>query len=265
MKLIEVAKLRQAFIAASIIILMQLNAWTIPPSSFVVETDNIKMSMLAVKQARFIITYDSEDFILPETATQRIISVSRTDKGTRLEILTGERIAGDKKGPGKHLANTPLLRTDDEIIKKSGEKFNKSSNPVEEISSYVYRHIRNKTTGLPLITAPLIMKNRTGDCTEHAVLAAALFRSAGIPARGVTGMIFAPEFMGEKNVFVYHMWIEVFYMGRWQPVDPTRPGNRNFSPYIAFAYHDLKSEVPMSYLAAVSNLNNIKVKLKRVD
>jgi hypothetical protein len=61
------------------------------------------------------------------------------------------------------------------------------------------------------------------------------------------------------------MWIEVFYMGRWQPVDSTRPGNRNFSPYIAFAYHDLKSEVPMSYLAAISNLNNIKVKLKSVD
>jgi hypothetical protein len=261
MKLIN---LKHTLSAASIIILMQLNAWTIPPSSFVVETDNIKMSMLAVKQARFIITYDSADFILPETATQKIVSVSGTERGARLEVLTGERITGNKNNPEKHLANTPLLRTDDEIIKKSGEKFRKSSNPVDEISSFVYRHIHNKTTGLPLITAPLIMKNRTGDCTEHAVLAAALFRSAGIPARGVTGMIFAREFMGRENVFVYHMWIEVFYMGRWQPVDPTRPENRNFSPYIAFAYHDLKSEVPMSYLRAVSNLNNIKVKLKSV-
>jgi len=264
MSLIMGSKIKPAIITILFITLMQFNAGSVPPSSFVVESENISLSMLAGEQNTFIISYESTDFILPDTANQKIISVSKNNNNTTIEIITGKRNAVNRYGLEKHLANTPLLRTDDKTIKNKAEEFKKSINPIQEISLFVYRHINNKTTGLPLISAPLIMKNRTGDCTEHAVLAAALLRSAGIPARGVAGMIFAREFMGRKNVFVYHMWIEVFSRGIWQPLDPTRPDNNNFSPYIAFAYHDLKSEVPMSYLTAVSNLNNIKVKLKSV-
>lgn len=265
MKILKSINLKHIIFIPLIFNVMQVNAGVIPPSSFVVETENITGTMLTGNHSSFIITYDSTDFSLPETASQKIISVSKKGISSTLEIITGERITGNRKGLEKHLANTPLLRTDNKAIKSKAEELKKSSNPLKEISRFVYIHINNKTAGLPLISAPIIMKNRTGDCTEHAVLAAALFRSAGIPSRGVTGMIFVPEFMGKKNVFVYHMWIEVFHMGRWQPIDPTRPENKNFNTYIAFAYHDLKSEVPMSYLAAVSSLNNIRVKLQGVN
>ncbi len=265
MKFLKNKNLKSIFFIALILSLLPGNAGTIPPSSFIVETENITPAMLKSNHSSFVITYNSKNFILPDTANQKIISVSKKDSGSTLEIITGERTTGNKKSLENHLANTPLLRTDNMAIKNKADELKKTSNPVKEISLFVYNHINNKTAGLPLISAPVIMKNRTGDCTEHAVLAAALFRGASIPARGVTGMVFVPEFMGKKNVFVYHMWIEVFYMGRWQPLDPTRPEDKNFNTYIAFSYHDLKSEVPMSYLKAVSSLNNIKVKLKSVN
>lgn len=265
MKFLKNKNLKSIFFITVIFALLPAFAGTIPPSSFVVKTENITPAMLKSNYSRFIITYDSKDFILPDTANQKIISVSQKGSSSTLEIITGEQIIENPNSLEGHLANTPLLRTDNMAIKNKAEELKKTSNPVKEISLFVYNHINNKTAGLPLISAPIIMKNRTGDCTEHAVLAAALFRGAGIPARGVAGMVFVPEFMGKKNVFVYHMWIEVFYMGRWQPVDPTRPEDKNFNTYIAFSCHGLKSEVPMSYLKAVSSLNNIRVKLKGVN
>jgi len=256
--------LKKAALMIIAIILLQNPLISLPPSSFIVKPENFSADLLNRKQITYTITYKDRDFTLPATANQKIISVSRNNNSTVTEIISGEihlRYSGDLK---QHLTNTPLLRTDDALIKKKAMEFKNLSDPVNAVSRFVYNHIKNKTTGIPLIPAPLIMKNRTGDCTEHAVLAAAIYREAGIPARGVTGMILADEFMGEKNIFVYHMWLEVYYNGRWHLVDPTRPDYTNYSRYIAFAYHDLKTEVPLSFLNAISALKGLKVSIKSV-
>jgi len=255
----------RSLILPILLVLMQNPLVSLPPSSFIVKPENFSADVLNRKQITYTITYNSRDFTLPATANQKILSVSRKNNSTKTEIISGEMHLRDRENLKQHLANTFLLRTDDVMIMQKSREFKKTQDPLNAVSLFVYNHIINKTTGIPLIPAPLIMKNRTGDCTEHAVLAAAIYRGAGIPARGVTGMILADEFMGEKNIFVYHMWTEVFYKGRWHLIDPTRPDDTNYSRYIAFAYHDLKTEVPMSFLAAISALKGLKVSIKPVN
>ncbi len=103
------------------------------------------------------------------------------------------------------------------------------------------------------------MENRSGDCTEHAVLTTSLFRAMGIPARAVMGMILVPEMSGQRDVMVYHMWTEVFCKGSWRIADSTRAGKVSGNRYIAFCYHDLKTEMPVEYMNAMSSIYGLRV------
>jgi hypothetical protein len=69
---------------------------------------------------------------------------------------------------------------------------------------------------VPLATVPDALETLdrgSGDCTEHAVLLAALARAVGLPARMVAGIVYG------DGMFLYHAWVEV-WLGRWVPVDP---------------------------------------------
>lgn len=95
------------------------------------------------------------------------------------------------------------------------------------LQQWVYKNIAYKDLSLGFASAKDTLLHRQGDCTEHAVLLAALTRSLGIPSRVAVGLIYIPE--GESTVgrFVYHMWNEVYIgneeAGEWIPLDATNP------------------------------------------
>jgi len=64
-------------------------------------------------------------------------------------------------------------------------------------------------------TAAEAIDSGKGDCTEHAVLLAALARAREIPARVAVGLVY------KGHSFYYHMWTEVYVAGRWIPLDAT--------------------------------------------
>ena len=139
-------------------------------------------------------------------------------------------------------------------------KFAESNNPLGDVTVFVYEYITNKIEGIPIVSAREVLRSRTGDCTEHAVLTVALLRALGIPARAVVGMILAERFHGAANVFVFHMWAEALIGGRWVVADSTRPGRFDYNRYIAFSYHNLRAEMPLEYLRAVSSIQNLSVR-----
>jgi hypothetical protein len=69
--------------------------------------------------------------------------------------------------------------------------------------------------GSAFASALEVLRSRSGDCSEHAVLAAALCRAVGVPSRVVSGIVHA------DGRFAYHMWIEVWAGGDWYALDPT--------------------------------------------
>jgi hypothetical protein len=60
---------------------------------------------------------------------------------------------------------------------------------------------------------------RRGDCTEYALLLAALARAEGIPARVVAGIAYGSRFVGRPHVFGPHMWVQAWDGRRWRSFD----------------------------------------------
>jgi len=67
------------------------------------------------------------------------------------------------------------------------------------IEQFVGDHIDEKNLSIGYASALEVAQSKQGDCSEHAVLAAAICRAAGIPARVATGLVYVEEFMARKT------------------------------------------------------------------
>jgi hypothetical protein len=64
------------------------------------------------------------------------------------------------------------------------------------------------------------LDRRAGDCTESAVLLAALGRAAGIPTRVVSGLTYSRvPILGTANSFMPHSWVVAYVDGHWKSFD----------------------------------------------
>ena len=234
-------------------------AAVIPVSAFIIEPGGDAAMVFSEKTTTFSMTYSDPEFILPAALNQEVSGHASDSFTSTVIVRTGPGVTLKKGNPVKFLGRTPYLDIENPLIKNTADSFRKSPDPVRDISRFVYEHITDKKTGIPMIPASVIMTNRCGDCTEHSILTTALLRAAGIPARCVAGVILAEEFSGRQNVFVYHMWVEAFYGGKWVFADSTRPGDIHLNRYIAFAFHSLETEAPLDYIAALSSLTGITI------
>ena len=90
---------------------------------------------------------------------------------------------------------------------------------MQNLETFVRGFIRNKNLSVGYASALEVAKNPEGDCTEHAVLLAALGRSMGIPTRVVDGLAYTNYYAGVDHVFVPHAWAQAWINGQWQSFD----------------------------------------------
>ena len=88
-----------------------------------------------------------------------------------------------------------------------------------KLSDHVF-HRLEKAYGASHDRASDVLRAGKGDCTEHSVLMVALARAAGIPARGVHGLVYA-RYDDKVDALYWHAWVEVRSGGEWIAVDPT--------------------------------------------
>ena len=81
---------------------------------------------------------------------------------------------------------------------------------------FVDEYIEDDLVANPL-TVKDILDERRGDCSEHALLYVTLARSVGIPARQVSGVVYADD----PPRLVPHAWVEVAYEDWWFQYDPS--------------------------------------------
>ncbi len=77
-----------------------------------------------------------------------------------------------------------------------------------ELERFVYDRISRKGYGLRLVSSATAWRLREGDCTEHAVLLAAMLRREGIPARVVGGLIMIRADHG--LAMTQHLWVQAY-------------------------------------------------------
>jgi hypothetical protein len=86
----------------------------------------------------------------------------------------------------------------------------------------IERWVHNNMTATndeALATADHVAKTLRGDCTEYAMLTAAMCRAEGVPSRTAVGLIYAN--VQGAPAFAFHMWTEVWIAGAWLPIDAT--------------------------------------------
>lgn len=116
----------------------------------------------------------------------------------------------------------------------------------------VYRHVRKKNFSRGFSSAAQVVVEAEGDCTEHAVLLAALCRGAGIPARVAAGLVMLPPADGQTQpMMAYHMWTLIWNGDRWQGLDATLETPPTFADRIMLVSSDLASGNEYSCLLPV--------------
>jgi hypothetical protein len=138
------------------------------------------------------------------------------------------RYGGDDPETLKALAATPWIQSDaDEIRKLSREAMAAAMDghtAVLNIERFVADYIDEKTLSVGYASALEVAQSRQGDCTEHALLTAALCRASGIPAQIVFGLVYVDEFEGETSLLGGHAWTRALIDGKWVSLDAALGG-----------------------------------------
>lgn len=119
-----------------------------------------------------------------------------------------------------YLAATPLVQFNDPVFDGLVRRLAPPPGAsrwelARRVTAFVYEWIKDKNYSVGFATAQEVARHPQGACSQHGVLAVALLRRLGVPARGVTGWMAFGEALG------LHFWVEVEVAGRWIPVDPT--------------------------------------------
>ncbi|MGD9645057.1 MAG: transglutaminase family protein [Pirellulales bacterium] len=133
-----------------------------------------------------------------------------------------------------------LLQSDDPAVTAlAAEAAGDERDPVRlacRLEEFVHDRITTKNFSQALATAAEVAKSLEGDCTEHAVLLAALARARGIPARVAIGLVYMPGQQG----FGYHMWNELYVGEHWVPFDATLGRSGIGATHLKLAHSNLK-------------------------
>jgi len=187
------------------------------------------------------ITYDlspvkgASDFTIPSSDNQK---AQRLDNGTIiLKVEPVAAPAGSKfpyKGTDAAILEamepTRYLQSDNEqvidLARRAVGETRDAAEAARKIEAFVAGYIENRSLSVGYATAAEVAASRQGDCSEFAVLTAAMCRAIGIPAQVVAGVAYVDDFMGNRG-FGGHAWTQAYIGGKWVGLDASfRAGGR---------------------------------------
>ena len=140
-----------------------------------------------------------------------------------VQAVRGKAGGVDAKDPGPEFTQSSyFINSDDAMVRQLARKaVGDEVDPWKKtlkIERWVHDNMRF-TSDEALATADHVARKLQGDCTEHAMLAAAMCRAVGVPSRTAIGLIYAD--VKGAPCFAFHMWTEVWIQGGWIPIDAT--------------------------------------------
>jgi hypothetical protein len=123
----------------------------------------------------------------------------------------------------KALKATQYLQSDAEevvaLARKAVAGAKDAAGAARQIQDFVSKYVTRKDLSVGYASALEVAKSRQGDCSEHAVLAAAMCRAAGLPAQVVMGVVYVESMGGRRDVFGPHAWFRALIDGVWVDYD----------------------------------------------
>lgn len=224
----------------------------------------------AAKRVRYRLSLEGKDpaSVLVSGPSQQIrsidphtaeVTVTALRPGTTAAALT----AADREAHMDDLRPSNFLQTEDPVVVAMAKEAsaNVAADPwsvAVALERYVHQNITRKDFSQAFATAAEVARTRNGDCTEHALLLAALARVCGIPARVAVGLVYV-----EPSVaFGYHMWTEVFVGGTWIPLDATLGRGGIGAAHLKLANSDLKTgDAFAGFLPVLNVMGRLKIEV----
>ena len=159
----------------------------------------------------------------------------------RADPRSARKLPIDDPGVKEYLAAEELVQSDaPEIVNTAKQIVGGETNSwlaARRINTWVYDNLEKVGTA-SLSNALDTLRSRSGDCSEHSVLAVALCRAAGIPARQSSGLVYWEQGRG----FVGHQWTEV-WTGQWVAMDPAFGQDVADATHLKFAEGTLRDAI----------------------
>jgi len=159
------------------------------------------------------------DFV--DAGAQRV----RRDGETLLVTVTPGETSPCPEIRDEDLEATPIADHRDPAVRRFATRASRGSKSARETAERlrraVHRHIDRKGLATAFASASETVRNRRGDCTEHAVLLAAALRAKDIGSRVVNGLVWIPAGGGRDGAYLWHMWTQAVIDGRWTDLDAT--------------------------------------------
>lgn len=127
---------------------------------------------------------------------------------------------------------------------------------MQALVTAVQQHMNGPIAYRDYLSASQALASRGGDCTEFALLLAALGRAQGIPTRIAYGVAYSSRFTGESHVFSPHVWVQAWDGRRWVSYDAGL--GRFDSGHIALRIGDGLPEDGAGVMAAIGRLKVIE-------
>lgn len=158
---------------------------------------------------------------LPATGEQAVVR-----RGSRSVVTIcadcGDEAAPDESALARYRAANAWVQSDHPSLRSLARNA-RASGTIEARMHRLVRFVQAYMIGgrqtLGYASALQAAEARGGDCTEFAVLLAALARAHQIPARVVGGLLYSSRFTGRQNVFSPHAWVQVWNGTRWISFD----------------------------------------------
>lgn len=132
----------------------------------------------------------------------------------------------------------------------------------QRLEKWVHENMTQRDFSIGFATASEVARTRRGDCTEHAVLLAALCRAVGIPSRVAIGLVY----LEGTGAFGYHMWTEIQVAGSWYALDGTLGQGSIGGGHIKLADGSLKGVAAMStVLPVLQLLGKLDIKVEKIE
>lgn len=208
------------------------------------------------------------DLIIPSNDNQRL---HRLKNGT--VIVTVEPVAAPVgarfpyKGKNKVVleATKPnrFLQSDHkkiiELAHRAIGDTKDAAEAVKRIEAFVADYIENKDLSVGYASAVEVADSKQGDCSEFAVLTAAMCRAVGIPAQVVVGVAYVKEWQDLRDCFGPHAWVQAYVGDKWVGLDAAfkATGRGGYGPgHIALAVGNGK---PADFFNLVTTLGQFKI------
>ena len=232
--------------------------------------------LLTARHARIAVRSTNGDaLVFPASGAQRFEANPAGGLFVDIDVGRTSLVTAEELADARYLASSILIDAKDPAVidlalrAVSSARLNETS-PVadraEALRTFVMRFIIHKDLATAFAGASAVAQSKAGDCSEHAVLLAALLRAQGIPSRVASGMVYAEEFAGKRDVFAWHMWTQAQVDGAWIDLDATL-SSRSFHPghllMATSAQDDAQLDADFSNL--LSTMGNVSIEVVHVD